>query len=116
MNIPADQFAIDIRLIGYDASLGQLEKPQKETANELGVLIIITARCQDTANEISRLLNPYLLHLPLTDHEDLPTFAFPYSPVHTERGAVFEFTLNHIKVLDDPMSGFQQKLDEIDFG
>lgn len=116
MNIPADQFAIDIRLIGYDATLGQLEKSQKETANELGVLIIITARCQDTANEISRLLNPYLLHLPLTDHEDLPTFAFPYSPVHTERGAVFEFTLNHIKVLDDPMSGFQQKLDEIDFG
>ena len=116
MNITPDQFAIDIRLIGYDAALGQLEKSQKETIIELGVLIIITAQSQEIATEISRLLNPYLLHLPLSDQEDLPTFAFPYSPVHTERGAVFEFTLNHIKVLDDPMSGFEQKLDEIDFG
>ena len=82
----------------------------------MGVLIIITAQSQEIATEISRLLNPYLLHLPLSDQEDLPTFAFPYSPVHTERGAVFEFTLNHIQVIDDPMSGFEQKLDEIDFG
>ena len=116
MNITPDQFAIDIRLIGYDAALGQLEKSQKETIIELGVLIIITAQSQEIATEISRLLNPYLLHLPLSDQEDLPTFAFPYSPVHTERGAVFEFTINHIQVLDDPMSGFEQKLDEIDFG
>ena len=116
MNIPKEEFTIDIRLIGYDATLGNLEKFKKSPPNELGVLIIITAQSQEIATEISRLLNPYLLHLPLSDQEDLPTFAFPYSPVHTERGAVFEFTLNHIQVLDDPMSGFEQKLDEIDFG
>ena len=52
MNIPADQFAIDIRLIGYDATLGQLEKSQKETANELASRIddskaklLVTASC-----------------------------------------------------------------------
>ena len=116
MNIPKEEFTIDIRLIGYDATLGNLEKFIKSPPNELGVLIIITAQSQEIATEISRLLNPFLLHLPLSDQEDLPTFAFPYSPVHTERGAVFEFTINHIQVLDDPMSGFDQKLDEIDFG
>ena len=116
MNIPKEEFTIDIRLIGYDATLGNLEKFKKSPLNELGVLIIITAQSQEIATEISRLLNPFLLHLPLSDQEDLPTFAFPYSPVHTERGAVFEFTINHIQVLDDPMSGFDQKLDEIDFG
>jgi hypothetical protein len=116
MNIPKEEFTIDIRLIGYDATLGHLEKSKKGTPNELGVLIIITAQSQEIATEISRLLNPYLLHLPLTDQEDLPTFAFPYSPAHTERGAVFEFTLNHIQILDDPISGFEQKLDEFNFG
>ena len=115
MKVSPEKFTIDVRLIGYDATLGKMEKPVNKKPLEVGVLVIITASSQEIATEMSRLLNPYLLHLPLTDKEDLPTFAFPYSPAHTERGAVFEFSLNHIQLLDNPMNGFSLKIDEVNF-
>ena len=39
--------------------------------------------------------------------EELPTFAFPYSPATTDRGALYEFCLNHVMRLDDPMQAFR---------
>jgi hypothetical protein len=99
------EYHIDIRLIGDNATLGELEaKPCM--ANELGVLVIITASTQELADEIGKFTNPYLLHYPLSDDEALPTFAFPYSPAQTSRGALYEFCLNHVMALTDPMSAF----------
>ena len=61
---------------------------------------------QALAAEIAKLLNPYLLHHPLTADEEQPTFAFPFSPAEIDRGAVYEFCLNHVLALDDPMDAF----------
>ncbi|NNE89839.1 MAG: hypothetical protein HKN27_17360, partial [Silicimonas sp.] len=61
---------------------------------------------QSLANEIGRILNPYLLHHPLTKAEEQPTFAFPFSPAEIDRGPVYAFCLNHVMKLDDPMSAF----------
>jgi len=47
-----------------------------------------------------------LLHHPLTLLEEQPTFAFPFSPAEIDRGAIYEFVLNHVMVLDDPMDAF----------
>lgn len=99
------EYHIDIRLIGDNATLGELESKPCQ-ANELGVLVIITAGTQDLADEIGKFTNPYLLHYPLSDDEALPTFAFPYSPAQTSRGALYEFCLNHVMMLADPMSAF----------
>ncbi|MDE0113530.1 MAG: hypothetical protein OXN84_14760, partial [Albidovulum sp.] len=68
----------------------------------------------DEATEIARLANPFLLHFPLPDDEQLPTFAFPYSPAETERGPIYEFKLNHVLRLDDPMEAF--RLDVLEAG
>ena len=107
-------YDLQIRLIGVDAALGKWEQTiTTDRAVEIGVLVLITADSQALATEISRLVNPYLLHLPLTDNEDMPTFAFPYSPAHSERGAIYEFGLNHRLVLDSPTDGFTVKLDRV---
>ena len=50
----------------------------------------------------------------ITDDEELPTFAFPWSPAETDRGPLYEFRLNHALVLDDPMSAFT--LDTLELG
>lgn len=100
---PDDHFIIDFRLIGEDATLGKLET-QKHQAHELGVLVIITAASQSLADEIGKFVNPFLLHYPLTDDEPLPTFAFPYSPAQSSRGPLYEFCINHVMAVDDPMS------------
>ena len=111
----AHDYAIEFRLIGVDAALGPLEARASDPV-EVGVLAIVTAASQAAATEIARLANPFLLHFPLTDDEDLPTFAFPYSPAETERGPLYEFALNHVMRLDDPMEAFRLEVTEVGCG
>lgn len=101
----ADDFTIEIRLIGKTSVLGDLERRTGEPI-EIGALGLVTARTQELASEIGKLLNPYLLHHPLTRDEEMPTFAFPFSPAEIDRGPIYEFCLNHVMQLDDPMDAF----------
>jgi hypothetical protein len=105
MGLGPDDYLCELRIIGVEATLGALESRQEAPA-EAGVMGIITAPSQETANEIGKLLNPFLLHHPLTHEEEQPTFAFPFSPAEIDRGAIYEFCLNHVMELDDPMDAF----------
>lgn len=98
-------FTIELRLIGQNASFGPLETLYV-TPVEIGVLGIVTAQTQALAQEIGKILNPYLLHHPLTAEEEQPTFAFPFSPAEMDRGEIYEFCLNHVLELSDPMEVF----------
>ena len=98
-------FTVEIRLIGKNATLGALETRSGDPV-EIGALGIVTAKTQAMASEIGKLLNPYLLHHPLTRDEEQPTFAFPFSPAEIDRGPIYEFCLNHVLRLDDPMEAF----------
>ncbi len=102
-------FEIELRLIGKNASFGALETG-RITPNEIGVLGIVTAATPALAMEISKMLNPYLLHHPLTPDEEQPTFAFPFSPPEMDRGAIYAFCLNHVLELENPMDAFQLEI------
>lgn len=102
---PSD-YTLEFRLIGIDSVLGALENRQAVPV-EVGVLMITTASSDEMAAEIAKLANPFLLHYPLTDSEELPTFAFPYSPAESQRGGLYEFCLNHVMTLQQPMEGFR---------
>ncbi|MDN5567498.1 MAG: DUF1446 domain-containing protein, partial [Paracoccus sp. (in: a-proteobacteria)] len=112
MGLSQDDYDLQFRLMGVDAALGPLEN-RTGSPVEVGVLGIVTARDQAHASEIGKLINPFVLHYPLTDDEELPTFAFPYSPATTDRGALYEFALNHIMALKDPMSAFRLTTTEV---
>lgn len=105
-------FNIELRLIGVDATLGALE-PSAQPAHEVGVMGIITAETEAASREIAKMLNPYLLHHPLTEDEPMPTFAFPFSPPEMPRGEVYEFCLHHVLELDDPMEAFRLEVIEV---
>ncbi|GFE64106.1 acyclic terpene utilization AtuA family protein [Litoreibacter roseus] len=107
-----DAFHIELRQIGKNATLGALETAIGDPV-ELGILAIITADTQDIAVEIGKLLNPYLLHHPLTSGEEQPSFAFPFSPPEIDRGPLWEFCLNHVLTLQDPMDGFDLQVLEL---
>lgn len=106
------EFDIELRVIGKDATLGHLEN-RSNSAVELGVLGIVTAGSPDAVDEIGKMLNPYLLHHPLTAGEEQPTSAFPFSPAEIDRGEVFEFCLNHVMELSDPMDAFRLEVRDI---
>jgi hypothetical protein len=112
MELDTPLYSLEFRLIGVNGTLGELETKVSEPT-EVGVLCIITSKKTSISNEIAKLINPFLLHYPLTDNEELPTFAFPYSPVHSDRGCVYEFVLNHTLELNHPMEAFRIKISEV---
>lgn len=112
MGLDPASYDLDFRLIGVNSALGAMENRAGQPV-EVGVLLIITAETQAIAAEIGKLANPHLLHYPLTESEELPTFAFPYSPAQSDRGALYEFALNHVLELDDPMSAFRLTVTEV---
>lgn len=112
LGLAPEDFDIELRIIGQNATLGGLEN--RETASvELGVLGIVTAQTPQLVNEIGKMLNPYLLHHPLTAEEEQPTFAFPFSPAEIERGEIYEFCLNHVMTLASPMDAFRLEVRQI---
>ncbi|MEM7302831.1 MAG: acyclic terpene utilization AtuA family protein [Pseudomonadota bacterium] len=115
LGLPENEFSIEIRLIGKDAALGGLETAP-HPAHELGAMGIVTAQSEATAVEIAKMLNPYLLHHTLTRNEEMPTFAFPFSPAEVNLGPKYEFCLNHVMELDDPMSAFELSVHEVSNG
>jgi len=106
LRLSRDEYSIEFRRIGVDATLGALETQTSE-GHEVGILGIVTANTQDLADEIAKFINPFVLHYPLTDNEALPTFAFPFSPAQMSRGPLYQFTLNHVLTLNTPMQVFQ---------
>lgn len=112
MGLEPAAYGLEFRLIGVNGALGGLEN-RKGDPVEVGVLGIVTAATQAEASEIGKLINPFVLHYPLTKGEELPTFAFPYSPATTDRGPLYEFALNHVMHLDDPMSAFRLLVTEV---
>jgi hypothetical protein len=115
MGLAPSGYSLEFRLIGMDAALGAMEN-RAGAPVEVGVLGLITALTAEMAEEIGKLANPFVLHYPLTEDEELPTFAFPYSPAQSERGAIYEFALNHVMELDDPMQAFRLEVSEVGRG
>ena len=112
MGLGVQDFTLELRLIGVDATLGALEN-RRDLPVEVGVLGIVTCPTEAQAAEAGKMLNPFLLHHALTEDEPMPTFAFPFSPAEMQRGALYEFCLNHVMELDDPMSAFTITVHEL---
>jgi len=115
LDLVTDAYDLNFRLIGQSATLGSYEVAESQPA-EVGVLLTVTAETAELSMEIARLCNPHMLHYPLTENEDLPTFAFPYSPVETARGELYEFYLNHVITLKSPMAAFRIETETLHAG
>jgi hypothetical protein len=106
LGLAPDDYSFDIRLYGHNAILEGLD-PETRAAREVGVMLIVNAGDQATATAVAKVANPLLLHLPLPGMAYLPSLAFATSPAETERGAAYEFVLNHVVEVDSPTSMFR---------
>ncbi|WP_199440304.1 acyclic terpene utilization AtuA family protein [Umezawaea beigongshangensis] len=106
LGLTEEEYATDIRLYGHNAILGDLD-PATGPAREVGVMLLVNASDQATATAVAKIANPLMLHLPTPDMPHLPSLAFPFSPAETERGAAYEFVLNHVVDSETPTAMFR---------
>lgn len=112
LGLEPDAYDLDLRAYGHNAVLGDLES-DSEPPREVGVLLRVRAGNQETATQIAKIANPLMLHLPLHGMTHLPSFAFVTSPAEIERGAAYEFVLQHAVTVDDERELFRTHLEEV---
>lgn len=99
----AGDFHISLRIYGWNALTGIRPAPGTPPPREVGVLFIATAASQEIATQMAKACNPYFFHFPIDMEIELPSYGFFCSPAEIERGRVYEFKLNHVVEVDDPM-------------
>jgi hypothetical protein len=111
-----DPGTIDIRyrIYGRDAVLGALEPLRHEMGHEVGVLITVTAPTQELAHAIMTFVAHVSAHLPIPEYQGLiSSIAYPFSPPEIDRGALYQFTVNHVVLPDDPLEMFRTEYAEV---
>jgi hypothetical protein len=106
LDLKPGSYGIQLRCFGRDAVLGRMAVNGR-APQEVGVMLRVRAADQATATAVAKTANPLLLHLPLPEMEHLPSYAFVTSPAEIERGATYEFVLNHVIEVDDPAEPFR---------
>jgi hypothetical protein len=99
----AADFHISLRMYGWNALTGRPVPAATPPPREVGILFVATAATQSLATQVARACNPYLFHFPLDRGVELPSYGFPFSPAEIERGRVYEFRLNHVVEVADPL-------------
>lgn len=105
-SIPADElgeFHISLRMYGWNAVTGMKPPAGTLPPPEIGMLFVATAATQQLADTIAQACNPYFFHYPSVMGKELPSYGFAFTPADIPRGRIFEFKLNHIVQLEDPM-------------
>lgn len=97
------EYDFDIRPYGSHALAQPGAQERKAVPQEVGLMALATAPTQEMATEIAKFSTPMLLHFPLNADDPMPSFAFPFSPAEVELGGLYEFKLNHVVAVDDPL-------------
>lgn len=96
-------YSISLRPYGWSAVAGR-PLQSATSPSEVGLLFVATAASQELATQIAKTCNPIFFHMPLNPEQELPSYGFPFSPAEVERGQVYEFLLNHVVAIDEPLA------------
>jgi len=114
LGLRREDYALTWRVYGHNGSLGRLEPEPQIGGHEIGALIDIVAPTQTAADALASLAWHTALHHPVPEYHGLVSnLAFPFSPPALSGGPVYEFTLNHALVLDDPADASEMTISQI---
>ncbi len=97
----AGVFDISPRIYGWNGVSGRPVPGDAIAPREVGVMFVVTAETQALATGMAKACNPYFFHFPLRPAQEMPSYAFPFTPAEIERGQVYEFKLNHVVEVAD---------------
>lgn len=114
LDIKPEDYQLVLRVYGRDGVMGAWEPTRDVHPVELAIIAEVVATTQDIANAALSLARVTLLH------SDFPgrmcregNMAFPFSPSDIERGAIYEFMLQHVVEIDDPLHMFPIEYEQV---
>jgi len=114
LGISPDTYQLVLRVYGVDGVMGAWEPSKDAKPIELSIIAEVVAGTQEVANAALALARVTLLH------SDFPgrmcregNMAFPFSPSDIERGAIYEFMLQHVVEIDDPLCMFPIEYEQV---
>jgi hypothetical protein len=117
LGIASERYQLIVRVYGRNGVMGTWEPSQGALPIELSLIAEVVADSQEVANAVLSLARVTLLH------SDFPgrmcregNMAFPFSPSDIERGAIYEFTLQHVLQTDDPLHMFPITYEQVGAG
>jgi hypothetical protein len=102
------------RVYGRNGVMGELESIDRFEGHEAFIMWDVIAPTQQQAHDIAATLSHMALHNPISRWSGLiSAVAFPFAPSEIDRGAVHEFSLNHIVALDSPSELFRTEVEDL---
>jgi len=114
LDIAPEDYQLVLRVYGRDGVMGAWEPSRESQPVELAIIAEVVATTQEIANAALSLARVTLLH------SDFPgrmcregNMAFPFSPSDIERGAIYEFMLQHVIETEDPLHMFPIEYEQV---
>jgi Protein of unknown function (DUF1446). len=103
---PSD-YKINFLNYGINGIMGELEPKKSELPHEVCVVFEVIAKTQELASAICASTRSTFMHYGYEGRKSTSgNLAFPFAPSDVEFGAVYEFSVYHLMVADDPLEYF----------
>ncbi len=107
LGISKDEYNLNIRIYGKDATMGAREPVKEFSAHELGILVDVLADDEETSKAIMAKARYSLLHTDFPGRKCISgNLAIPFSPSDMPVGRTYEFFAWHVMELQDPLEPF----------
>lgn len=107
---------IDISYYGRDAVMLSGETQAAQNGHENGILIVVTAPEQQTANTVARFVTHAASHWPIPEWKGfISGIAFPFSPPEIDRGMAYRFVLHHVITDIEPLELFRFEVRQVNY-
>jgi hypothetical protein len=102
------KYNLNFIIYGRDGVMGKLEPLRSSSqSHEFGIVIEAVADTQEMASTICATARSTMLHYGYEGRRATAgNLAFPYSPSDFKAGEVYEFSVYHLLMVDDPVGAF----------
>lgn len=112
--VSRDDYSLIVHCYGRNGVMGDWEPLETFESHELGIVIEVVGKTQETANAVLAMARTSMLHADFNGRLCKEgNMAFPFSPSDIEMGECYRFSIFHTVELDDPCSIFPIDYEEV---
>jgi hypothetical protein len=105
------EYSLSFKIYGKNGVMGALEPVTNASPHELGIVIEVTGKTQETADTICGFARSTMLHCSYPGRTATAgNLAFPFSPSEFRGGEVFNYNIYHLMEVADPFELFPMEI------